>query len=226
MLFSGLLSCNGRDPILDRADQLAAADAAPAGQTPSPRAPSDPAIAQAPAPAPGAPPEPGAVAPGDPTPVDAGDPAPIDPGEPTPGVPDEPPPGVPDEPPPEGRVGEIDLGPTVTISGEILMDDYRGSPIRIDVFDGDQLAAAAGGKNKQPRVIVTLQIAGPGPFSTEVPIAPGKVWIGAYADEDGNGRPGPLDPAAWSPDNPIYVDKARSGLKIPLERRPPPPTLE
>lgn len=209
-------ACGGRDPILDRADQLAAGDAAAnGGQGP----------AQAPAPAPGRPADPAAVVPGEPAPIDPGAPAPIDPGEPTPGVPEDPPPGIAGEPPPDGQVGMADLGPTVTVSGVVSMDDHRGSPVRIDVFDGDQLAAA-GGKSKRPRVIATLQVAGPGPFSLEVPSAPGKVWLGAYADEDNDQRPGPLDPAAWAPDNPIYVDKPKAGLQIKLERRPPPPTLE
>ncbi len=215
----GAAGCGGRDPILDRADQLAAGD--PAASTAS----GAPAVGQAPAPAPVRPEDPGVGVPGEPGPIDPGAPAPIDPGEPTPGVPDEPPPGVADQPPPDGQVGAIDLGPTVTVSGVVSMDDYRGSPVRIDVFDGDQLAAA-GGKSKRPRVIATLQVAGPGPFSLEVPSAPGKVWLGAYADEDKDQRPGPLDPAAWAAENPIYVDKPRSGLKIKLERRPPPPTLE
>lgn len=207
-------ACDARDPILDRADQLAAGDATAAAEG----APVAEGAVQAPDPAPGAPAEP--------APGGGGEPAPVQAGEPAPGIPEEPAPGVPDQPPPEGQpgLGAVD-GPTVRIRGAVRMEGWSGTPIRIDVFDGDQLAAA-GGKVRPPRVIAMQQLSAPGAYELTVPVALGKVWIGAYADENGNGRPDRADPSAWAEANPVYVEKDQSGVDVVLVRGAAPPQLE
>ena len=64
----------------------------------------------------------------------------------------------------------------------------------------------------------------PGPFEVEVPASVGRVWLSAFNDEDVDGRPGPLDPTGYHPDNPVSFDAEEivTGVNIPLERRDPP----
>lgn len=204
-----VVACGGRDPILDRADELAGVDEAPAAAGGGP--------VQAPAPAPGAPEAPPLGAGGVPAPGQAGEPTPVQPPEPAPGIPDQAPPG--------GQAFGGDLGPAVTVRGVVRMEGWSGTPIRIDVFDGDQLAAA-GGKSTPPRVIAMQQLSQPGPYEVAVPSGVGKVWVGAYADENGNGRPDRADPSAWAEANPVYVDKDQSGVDVVLVRGAAPPQLE
>jgi len=49
------------------------------------------------------------------------------------------------------------------------------------------------------------------------------VWIGAFADEDRDGKPGPLDPEIWYGGNPVTITADTTGIRLVLERRDPPP---
>jgi hypothetical protein len=94
--------------------------------------------------------------------------------------------------------------------------------VSVNVFDGDQ-QAAAGAAGARPSVVGMVRLEGAGPFSVGVPAGTAQVWIEAFADEDGDGRPGPSEPAVWYPGNPVRVAEGVSGIVLTLERRPPPP---
>lgn len=189
-----IVGCGGQDPILERAESMAGeGGAAPAAAPPQPGA--------ATAPAPGKP--------ADPQPVRPGEPQPVQPGQPQPGVPQEPPPG-----------GGPD-GPAVTLKGTITVPGWKGGEIRIDVFDGDQKAAA--GTGKRPSVVAQGKVAEPGPFELRVPQSADRVWIGAFADEDKNGRPGHTDPTGWYSGNPVSTGADRGGIELELQAPKEPP---
>ncbi len=182
----------GRDPILDRADALDAGG--PPGDPAAGQAP-----VQAPAPAPAPPPGPGVL-----------------------GVAPEPTPGVPDAPPPGQPPGAAPGGPQAPLTGEVRLPAGAKGRVHVDVFDGDQ-QAAAGASGARPSVVGMVRLDGPGPFSVEVPAGTAQAWIGAFADEDGDGRPGPTEPTVWYSGNPLQVGDGVSGIVLTLERRPPPP---
>jgi hypothetical protein len=211
-----LVACESRDPILDRVDAMEKAGEAAPGVEPTPVNPEAPAPAAVPAPAPGQAEEP---PPGMPE-APSGDMEPAAEGEP-----EEPEPGIPEEPEPGMPGGGDDQGPTVKISGRVILADWKQGEVRIDAFDGDQVAAASK-KGQQPRVVSQTTIARPGEFELYVPVSAGRVWLGAVVDEDQDGRPGPLDPAAWYSGNPVDATVERGGVVIELIRRPPPPRLE
>lgn len=153
-------------------------------------------------------PEPARVQPSDPPPGDPGQPPPGDPGQPEPGVPTEPAPGS--------------DGPQVTLSGTIAVPDWKpGGSIRIDVFDGDQRDLSA----PRPSVVGMQRLSEPGAFTVSVPASAEKVWIGAYADLDGDDRPSPAEPAGWYASNPVSLSGTVSGISFTLavEAPPPPP---
>ncbi len=195
MLFLGAVGC-GRDPILERADELGeqahAGGGVPGGGGPGAGSP--------PAPPPGDPAEP---------PPGKGE-------DPPAGRAADPPPGTPDEPAP-GAPGAD--GPSVTVSGEVRLADYELGKVRIDIFDGDQKDL----EGPRPSVVAVAEIERPGPFSVQVPVSAPQVWIGAYVDEDLNGRPGPLDPAGWYAGNPVETEGGADGVIIELQRQEPPP---
>ena len=192
----GLLVACGRDPILDRAQEIQAAR------------PGDAGGGRPPSPPPG-----GAVAPG--TGLAS---------EPTPGAPADPPPGAPADPPP-GQPGPAAagsphaLGPMSTITGTISLSDYELGQVHVDVFDGDQQKL----EGKRPSVVATLRLDQPGPFTVQVPVSDTQVWIGAFVDEDLDGRPGPQDPSGWYRGNPVDTTGGAAEVDIVLERQPPPP---
>ena len=137
---------------------------------------------------------------------------------------------MPDQPPPPADCGGApgaapSDGPVARIAGTIVVADYKGGPVRVDVFDGDQ-QAAAGGSAPRPGVVAVLKLDRPGPFSLSVPVSVGQVWVGGFVDQDLDGRPGPLDPHGWYGDNPIAVDQDVSGVLLTLEAAPPPPPGE
>jgi hypothetical protein len=197
------LACGGRDPILDRADSL---DEPSGGASASGTAGNHGATAAAP-PARGTPSEPAKVQPASP--------APAAPGDPSPGQTEAPKPVQAQPPPPPGTVGGT------TLAGTVVLPDYRSGTIRVDVFDGDQRAASGGGK--RPGVVAMARLEAPGPFSVQVPADVREVWIGAYVDEDGDGRPGPLDPEVWYKGNPVDVSSGSPEVELVLVRREPPP---
>jgi hypothetical protein len=55
-----------------------------------------------------------------------------------------------------------------------------------------------------------------------VPATVEKVWIGAYADENGDGRPEPEEAAGWYEDNPVAVSADQNDLRLRLSREVPP----
>jgi hypothetical protein len=109
-----------------------------------------------------------------------------------------------------------DEKPKVTISGtvEIIgVGDWNGKVIRIDVFDGDQRAL----EGPRPKVVSTKRISEQGKFSLFVDKKNISLWLGAYCDVDGDGRPGPKDPSGWYVSNPIDSDQNQDGITILLE---------
>jgi len=152
--------------------------------------------------------------------VAAQPPPPVEPtpggGEPAPVVPDDPERVVPDDPPPGGAV--VTSGPTITLSGRVEVVDYAGGQIRIDVFDGDQQELSG----PRPSVVGVARIDQPGPWSVAVPATTEKVWIGAYADENGDGRPEPKEAAGWYEGNPVVVSADQDDLRLRLSREVPP----
>lgn len=118
-------------------------------------------------------------------------------------------------PPPNPKDGEF-----ITISGTIEASNPSNKPIRIDIFDGDQ--RNIGGK--RPSVVVSTTVdAGP-TFEIFLPKQDQMLWVGAYIDEDENGRPGPLDPSGWYVDNPISgkTDHSTIVLRLGIPNDAPP----
>ncbi len=191
-------ACGGTDPILEKA---AAGDG---NATSISGKPSSAAV----------PPPPRKGTPADPKPGKAGDPAPGSPGEPSAPKPVQPKP-VQVGPPPPGKE------PGVKLSGKVLLPDHKGGTIKVDVFDGDQKAASGGGK--RPGVVAMATLDGPGAFEVIVPKGTERVWLGAFADEDQDGKPGPLDPECWYTGNPVDMSQPQDGLELVLVRRAPPP---
>lgn len=190
--------CGGRDPILDKVDALddeggAAARASAAGAKPA---------------------EPRRVQPGDPAPAAPSEPSPGAAAEPTPGRPAEPTPVAPEAPPPTAERGP-------TLRGTVVLPEGVEGTVKVDVFDGDQRAASQGGS--RPRVVGVARLDGAGSFSVRVPPGVDEVWVGAFADTDGDGRPGPSDPQAWFAGNPVRLDPAPSPIELRLEVAGPPP---
>jgi len=168
-----LAACGGRDPILDRADEIAVQQGV----------------------------------------HDVADPpAPSTSGAPPVGQPEQPAPGVPDEPSPGGI--EV-MGPSVVLSGTVDVPGWKGGTIRIDIFDGDQQAAAST-PDKRPRVVAMARLEKPGPFEMRVPTTAAKVWLGAYADENADGKPDPTDPEVWFGGNPIATDMDHRDVNLTL----------
>ncbi|MFZ5479392.1 MAG: hypothetical protein ACOZNI_21690 [Myxococcota bacterium] len=195
VVLATMVAC-GRDPILQKAEEDAAAKKATTEAAPmSPGVPT--------------PPPPG----GTQTTGVAGSPAPGVPAEPPPGVPTEPPPGNPFEGAGDGA-GGLDVTGTIEFSG------FKAGPIRITAFDGDHSAGAGG----HPKVVAFGSVDKPGPFTLKVPANTGNIWIEATIDEDGDGRPGPLDPAGLADKSPVKIGAAPvSGLRIVVARHEPPP---
>ncbi|HCH65913.1 MAG TPA: hypothetical protein DFR83_24135 [Deltaproteobacteria bacterium] len=121
----------------------------------------------------------------------------------------------PKPPPPPDEVGGFKL------QGTVVLNDHKGGTIRVDIFDGDQKAASGGGK--RPGVVAMARMESPGSFEVNIPANTDKVWIGAFADEDRDGKPGPLDPEIWYGGNPVSVTADTDGIQLILERREPPP---
>lgn len=142
-------------------------------------------------------------------------------GTPAPGIPEEPKPADPGQPPPGDAGPQTGIrapeGPVVTIRGRVVYPDYKGGPVRIDLFDGDH--SSLGGP--RPGIVSRAELGAPGAF--EITVAQGtKVWISASNDEDDDGRPSPLEPFGDYAKNPVVADEDTSGVEIVLSRREPP----
>ena len=138
----------------------------------------------------------------------------------TPGKAENPKPGVPKEPKPPKKPKEKQNIKKVNFSGHIDSDCEK--TIRIDIFDGDQ--RALGGP--RPKVVANKRLSnGKKEFSVSVPQKDISLWIGAYCDLDGDGRPGPKDPSGWYDKNPIksHQDQEEIAiqLEIPIEEKAP-----
>lgn len=233
-----LLAC-GRDDILVAADEHAAAARAGSG-TPG-VAPDEAAPGGNPGYTPGVAPD--EAAPGRPSGA-AADPGgaqplpgvPVAPGTPgaagTPGVPVAGSQGVPTEPTPvivadpkpaPPGTPQPNAGPQIIISGTVTFSTYKAGDVRITVFDGDHSKPST----SPPRVLGMAEIAGPGAFSVAVPENVGKVYIEGSIDEDGDGRPGPQEPAGKADRYPLTVGVAAiKGVAVELNRIAPPPSGE
>ena len=110
-------------------------------------------------------------------------------------------------PPPNPKDGEF-----ITIKGTIDAHNPNNRPIRIDIFDGDQ--QNIGGK--RPSVVVSTTIEKGTTFEIALPKEEQMLWLGAYIDEDGDGRPGPNDPSGWFSGNPVSGNQDRSQISLQL----------
>lgn len=200
----------GPDPILARADEERASQGE-AGEPVRPPPGAEPQPGQPSAPQPGDP--------GQPSPGDAAQPPPGAPDQPSPGVPEEPEPGLPGGPGAETITPGIPTdGPTVVLRGEVRYPDYRSGRVRVDVFDGDQLD-----RSKRPGVVGWADLSAPGAFELTVPASAGQVWLSAFNDANGDGKPGHSDPTGFYADNPVQLaGDSTDGLIIVLEYNPPP----
>ena len=110
-------------------------------------------------------------------------------------------------PPPNPKDGEF-----ITLKGTIQANNPNNRPIRIDIFDGDQ--QNIGGT--RPSVVVSTTIESGKNFEIALPKEEQMLWIGAYIDEDDDGRPGPADPSGWFSGNPVSGIKDSSGILLEL----------
>ena len=105
----------------------------------------------------------------------------------------------------------------LVLSGEIIVENWSGERIRVDVFDGDQQSLSG----PRPSVVKVEYQNKPGPFNILVSKSEGELWIGGYVDEDGDGKPGPKDPSGWYEHNPVSatndVNDIQLILKIPKD---------
>ncbi len=168
---------------------------------------------------PGVAPLPGAAQ--TPIPGAAGQATPGAAGQPTPGVGQPTPVKAPDPAPAPPGTPQPNAGPQVTISGTVTFATYKSGAIRITVFDGDHSKPSS----SPPRVLGMAEIQSPGAFSLTVPEASGKVYLEGSIDEDGDGRPGPQEPAGKADRYPVTVGTAPvAGITVTMERIAPPPS--
>ena len=214
-MFSFFIFACGQDPILERmeeestsleADVEQSTEEKPSENSLMPPLPAQPKEDLLP-PKPSQPKEIDGMTPGQPS----SEPAPGQPSsEPTPGQPSaEPTPGVPSTPAPGNPFKD---GPLVKLSGRVVVPNWNGAPIRIDIFDGDQ--RQIGGQ--RPNVVMMEFLPSDGDFEIEIPERDSPYWIGAYVDVDQDGKPGANDPSAWYSGNPIMGNRDNSGVVLEL----------
>lgn len=110
-------------------------------------------------------------------------------------------------PPPNPKDGDF-----ITIKGSINASNPTNKAIRIDIFDGDQ--RNIGGK--RPSVVVSKTVDSGPSFEIFLPKKDQQLWIGAYIDEDEDGRPGPMDPSGWYSGNPVSGSSNSSDITLIL----------
>jgi len=110
-------------------------------------------------------------------------------------------------PPPNPKDGDF-----ITIKGSINASNPTNKSIRIDIFDGDQ--RNIGGK--RPSVVVSKTVDSGPNFEIFLPKKDQQLWIGAYIDEDEDGRPGPMDPSGWYSGNPVSGSSNSSDITLIL----------
>lgn len=101
---------------------------------------------------------------------------------------------------------------SVVLRGAVQAPPVQASLVRVDVFDGDQTRL----DGPRPSVVAVQQLGAAGTFEIRVPAEVGQVWVGAFADVDGNGRPDPGEPTGWSVRNPIATSADVGGIEITL----------
>ena len=176
-------------------------------------------------PKPGIPVEPEPGIPGSAPPSSLSNPTPGVPGEIIPGQPTQPSVGIPEDPTPfqeggdRGSSAPVTSGPMMTLRGRIVFPDYRQGPIRVDIFDGDQLDFGGNG----PSIVAKVPLDKPGIFEVQIPVSKKMVWLSAFNDENMDGRPSPMDPTGHLLTNPVLTTKGdQLNLNIALERRTAP----
>lgn len=110
-------------------------------------------------------------------------------------------------PPPNPKDGDF-----VTFKGTVEANNPNQRPIRIDIFDGDQ--QNIGGK--RPSVVVSTTVESGNKFEIFIPKKEHHLWVGAYIDEDNDGRPGPMDPSGWYSGNPLSGSTNQQAIVIQL----------
>ena len=110
-------------------------------------------------------------------------------------------------PPPNPKDGDF-----VIFKGIIEANNPNQRPIRIDIFDGDQ--QNIGGK--RPSVVVSTTVESGNRFEIFLPKKEQQLWVGAYIDEDNDGRPGPMDPSGWYSGNPLSGSTDQQSIVIQL----------
>jgi hypothetical protein len=222
-----------KDPILEAVEAMEDEHIEVAGGEPIPGIPEDPEPGQlaedptvaglAAAPEPGVPEDPTPGTPEEPSPAAPGSEARPDPPPGGDGVALEPEPGIPKEPSPAPagspggadhggkEEGQVDQGPHVLLRGQVSGGSGEAK-IRIDLFDGDQRNVSG----PRPKVVGVHEIEGPGPFELSIPVSASRVWIGAYADTNGNNRPDKGEPSGWYARNPIHLMDVPDLIQISL----------
>ena len=135
----------------------------------------------------------------------------------TPGQAKEPKPGVPKEPKPPKPKQPLQKQPEKQAVAKVMfsgiIEGACEKTIRIDIFDGDQRAL----DGPRPKVVANKRLSsGKKEFSVPLPQKDIPLWIGAYCDLDGDGRPGPKDPSGWYTQNPVNSNQDQEGITIPL----------
>ena len=111
----------------------------------------------------------------------------------------------------------------MAVSGTITAPDWQpGVVLRVDVFDGDQRDLGA----PRPSVVGMTRVSEPGPYTVMVSASASAVWVGAYADLDGDGRPDHEEPVGWFAGNPLTPTDGVSGIDLVLAVEAPPPAQE
>ncbi len=121
---------------------------------------------------------------------------------------------MPQEPPPGQPLGD---GPQVQLSGAISVADWSGAPIRVDIFDGDQRDL----DGPRPSVVGVVRLEQPGAWTASVSADTPRLWVGAYADENRDGKPDHDEPVGWYGGNPVAGGADRSGIDLVLTVQPP-----
>lgn len=133
----------------------------------------------------------------------------------TTGIPEEPSPGIPDEPPPGQPLGGD--GPQITLSGEVTLAEWSDAPIRVDIFNGNQQDLAG----PRPSVVGVVHLDAPGAWSVQVSQSISQLWVGAYSDENNDGKPDHNEPVGWYSGNPVAGGADRGDLMLSLTVQPP-----
>lgn len=99
----------------------------------------------------------------------------------------------------------------MTVRGTISVADYTQGPVLIDVFDGDH--RELGGA--RPSLVGKVTLDAPGPFELQI-AEDTKVWLSAYNDVNGDGRPSREEPFGEYERNPVRGKSDVDGVDFVL----------